>query len=103
MFEKLSAKLNEYQEANPESSVDYQLYSSDTTPLIIAIVTPLMKRIHKNVQQSGELIFVDATSNTEEHNLKVFLLCTANVSGTLPCGLIITSDEKESTLKLGMH
>ena len=31
MFEKLSAKLNEYQEPNPESSVDYQLHGGDTT------------------------------------------------------------------------
>ena len=103
MLEKLSAKLNDYQETNPDSSVDYQLYGGDNTPLIIAIVTPLMRRIHKYVRQSGELVFVDSTSNTEEHNLKVFLLCTANVAGALPCGLLITSDEKESTLKQGMY
>ncbi len=89
MLEKLSAKLNDYQEANPDSSVDYQLYGGDNTPLIIAIVTPLMRRIHKYVRQSGELVFVDSTSNTEEHYLKVFLLCTANVAGALPCGLLI--------------
>ncbi len=108
MLEKLSAKLNDYQEANPDSSVDYQLYGGDNTPLIIAIVTPLMRRIHKYVRQSGELVFVDSTSNTEEHYLKVFLLCTANVAGALPCGLLITSDEKESKqvegmLKQGMY
>ena len=68
-------------------------------PLIISVVTPLMKRVHKEVPQCGELVFVDATSNTDEHNLKVFLLCTHNVSGALPCGLVITSDEKESTVK----
>lgn len=27
-----------------------------------------MNRVHKKVQQSGEMVFVDATSNTEERN-----------------------------------
>ena len=47
------------------------------------------------------MVFVDATSNTEEHNLKVFLMCTNNVSGVLPLGILITSDEQERTLKQG--
>jgi hypothetical protein len=58
-----------------------------------------MKRVNKHIKQTGELVFVDATSNTEEHNLKVFLLCTHSVVGALPCALLITSDEKESMLK----
>jgi hypothetical protein len=64
-----------------------------------------MKRIHKHIEQSGELVFVDSTSNTEAHNLNIFLLCTHSVAGALPCGLLITSDEKESTLIKGftMH
>ena len=96
MKDKLSAKLDEYKGANQDASVEYQLYGGDNTPLIISIVTPLMKRIHKCVSQSGELMFVDSTSNTEEHNLKVFLLCTANVAGALPYGLMMTSDEKKA-------
>ena len=96
MLEKLSAKFDEFQETNPDASVDYQIYGGNNTPLVIAVVTPLMKRIHKYVPQSGELIFVDST-------LKVFLLCAANVAGALPCGLLITSDEKESALKQSMY
>ena len=64
-------------------------------------LSPLMKRVHKEVAQCGELVFVDSTSKTEEHNLKVFMMCTHSVAGALPCGLLITSDEKESTLKQG--
>jgi hypothetical protein len=40
-------------------------------------------------------------SNTEAHNLKAFLLCTYSVAGALPCGLLITTDGKESSLKQG--
>ena len=34
----------------------------------------------------------------EEHNLRVFILCTHSVAGALPLGLIVCSDEKTSTL-----
>jgi hypothetical protein len=69
MYEKLAEKIGEYNKEHPEASTHYQLYGGDETPLLIAIVTPLMKRVHQNIPQSGELLFVDATSNTEEHNL----------------------------------
>ena len=103
MFERLSERLQQYKKDNSEATTCYQMYEGDDTPLIIAIVTPLMNRVHKEVQQSGEMVFVDATSNTEEHNLKVFLMCTNNVSGALPLGILITSDEQERTLKQGFE
>ena len=99
MFVKLAEKLSEYTQANPEAAVNYQVYAGDNVPLIVAIVTALVKRVHNNIEQAAELIFVDATSNAEAHNLKIFLMCTHSVAGALPLGLPITSDEKESTLK----
>lgn len=101
MFEKLEEKLQDYKKSHPGATVNHQLYEGDETPLIIAIVSPLMKRVHKEIPQCGELVFIDSTSNTEEHNLKVFMMCTQSVAGALPCGILITSDEKESTLKQG--
>ena len=73
MFKELVDCLDACKEANPEANTAYQLYGCDGCPLTVAIVTPLMKHVHQYVQQSGELIFVDSTSNTEDHNLKVFL------------------------------
>ena len=55
MYEKLAEKIGEYNKEHPEASTDYQLYGGDETPLLIAIVTPLMKRVHQNIPQSGEL------------------------------------------------
>ena len=102
MFEKLDDKLKDYKKSHPDATVNRQLYEGDETPLIIAIVSPpLMKRVHKEVPQCGELVFVDSTSYTGEHSLKVFMMCTHSVAGALPCGILITSDEKESTLKQG--
>ena len=34
----------------------------------------------------------------DEHNLRVFVMCTLSVAGALPLGIIITSDEKTETL-----
>ena len=47
---------------------------------------------------SAEMCFVDASSNMDEHNLKVFVMCTLSVAGALPLALLITSDEKTETL-----
>ena len=33
-------------------------------------------------------MFIDATSNLDENNLKFFLLCTHSVAGALPLGNI---------------
>ena len=88
-FVKLGEKLSEYTQNNPEATVNYRMYAGDSIPLVVTIVTPLMKRVHKDIKQAAELVFVDATSNTEAHNLKVFLLCTHCVAGVLPCGLLI--------------
>lgn len=76
MYVRLAERLVQYQADNPEATTSHQIYEGHGKPLKIAIVTPLMNRVHKEVQQSGELVFVDATSNTEEHNLKVFVMCT---------------------------
>ena len=34
----------------------------------------------------------------DEHNLRIFLLCTHSVAGALPLGIVITSDEQFDTL-----
>ena len=108
MFDKLKETLEDYKRSNLDV---YQLYGGESlptlrgesVPLLGSIITPLMKRFHRYVKQSGELVFINATSNTEEHNLKVFVLCTHSVAGAFPCGILITSDEKESALKSGFE
>ena len=52
MFSKLVEKLEEYKTENPEATVSHQMYKGDQRPLIIAIVSPLLKRVHKEVLQA---------------------------------------------------
>ena len=99
MFPKLVEELNVYQNKNPDAKVKIQMHT-DSTDLIIAIVTPLMKRVHEHHPQSKELVFVDSTGNCESHNLKIFLMCTHSTVTALPLGLVVVQNEQESTLKL---
>ena len=53
MFENLEEKISEYQIRHPESAVELQRYEEteeSVTPLILVIVTPLMKRVHLMVR-----------------------------------------------------
>ena len=105
MLEILVEKLRGNEEENPDATIKHQLYERDDRPLVIASVTPFVKRVHKEISQYGERVYVDSTSNTEEHSLKVFVLRTHSVVGALSCacGILITSHEQESTLKKGFE
>ncbi|XP_066917456.1 uncharacterized protein [Clytia hemisphaerica] len=99
MFEKLEERINQFEENMDGIKVAYQLYNEDeNSALILAILTPLMIRVHRMVRESSEIVFIDSTSNLDEHNLRFFLLVTHSVAGALPLGIIITSDEREETI-----
>ena len=46
---------------------------------------------------------MDSSSNMEELNLRVFLLCTHSVAGALPLGILIISDERTESLVQGFQ
>ena len=75
MFECLEEKVESFNLAN-NSLGGKILYSTvprkDELSFRIAIVTPLMARVHRHIKHAGELVFLDATSNVDEHNLKLF-------------------------------
>ena len=100
LFDKLEMEILSYNEANSSNGgqAKLQIYqndsiSSDDTdtesevdskpqkkkrrrlqPMIIAICTPLMCRVHQNVQQSGEMFFCDATSFLDRFNTSFLLV-----------------------------
>ncbi|XP_028413943.1 uncharacterized protein LOC114536797 [Dendronephthya gigantea] len=100
MFSALEKRIQCLQQKNLEYSLKYQKFDEEINqPFILAIVTPLMKRVHKLVPHSKDLGFLDSSSNMEEYNLRVFVMVTHSVCGALPLGIFITSDETEQTLK----
>ncbi len=72
-------------------------------PMIIAICTPLMSRVHESIQQAGEMIFCESTSTLDRFNTSMFVLSTSHSAGGLPLGVVITSDEQEETIQQGLE
>ena len=48
---------------------------------MVAICTPLMKRVHEHMQESGELMFVDSFGDLDRKGYRVFLLMTHSMAG----------------------
>ena len=71
-------------------------------PLILAICTPLMSRVHQHIYQSKELVFVDASSSFEDYNNPLFVMSTSSAAGGLPLGIVITSAESTDVIHNGM-
>tara|TARA_B110000881_G_scaffold93064_1_gene81633 strand:+ start:432 stop:1049 length:618 start_codon:yes stop_codon:yes gene_type:complete len=71
---------------------------TDDKQVVMAICTPLMQRVHTLHKYSGEMCFIDASSNMDRHNCKVFLLLTHSCVGGLPIGVLITTSETHQTI-----
>ena len=69
----------------------------------IAIVDPFMRRVHETVPQSGEMVLIDATSNLDRQDSKLFHLVCPSVIGALPVGVIITTREDTDTVRFGLE
>ena len=71
-------------------------------PMVVAICTPLMSRVHQYIQQAGEMLFCNSTT-LDRFNTSLFVLSTSHACGGLPLGAIITSDEQEETITQGLE
>ena len=72
-------------------------------PMILTICTPLMSRVHQHIRQASQMVFCDSTSSLDRFNTSLFILSTSYPTGGLPLAAMITSDEKESTIKQGLE
>ena len=71
-------------------------------PLILAICTPLMSRVHHYILQSKELVFIDASSSFEDFNNPLFVMSTSSAAGGLPLGIVVVSAESADVIHKGM-
>ena len=62
-----------------------------------------MRRVHKLIPQSGELVLIDATNNLDRNDSKLFHLMCPSVIGALPVPVIITTQEDSETIKFGLE
>ena len=100
MFKKLNKLIKDYNKTNSihGGSCCLQEYTSgnEEKPLILAIVTPLMSRVH-SLPQASEMAFLNASSSLDRYNNRVFFLCTHHPTGSLPLAVWISSDGSSDT------
>ena len=72
--------------------------TTDDVQTVVAMCTPLMRRVHRLWNCSRHLMFIDSSRSMGRHNCRAFLLLTYSPAGTLPLGVVITSSESESAL-----
>lgn len=88
--------------APPRKKLKYQTFKKEI-PMSVVICTPLMARVHEQVPQAAEMMYVDSSSSMDRYNLSVFLLSTSHSGGALPLGAMIVSDESTPLYKTAFH
>ena len=71
--------------------------------LIISVCTPMMRRVHKYIKHSGEMLFCDASGNLDRNQCRVLVLLTHSAVGGLPLGVLIVTSESEKTLHAALE
>lgn len=87
----------------PKKKAKVKKYQQKHRPMVMAICTPLMARAHENILQAEEMVFIDATSSLDRYNSSVFIVSTSTPTSGIPLGVIISSDETESTIHRGLE
>ena len=110
MFEILEEKVQAYKKENEDGGrAHIQRYvkqhekastwlSDGRQPLVLAICTPIMARAHQMLRQSGELVYIVATSSLDRYNCPTFMISTCTPAGGIPLGVVITSGEDQATI-----
>ena len=78
-----------------------KIRQTDNGETIIAICDNFSRRVHQHLPQAGDIVLVDATSNLDRHDTKLFHIICPSPAGGLPLGTILTSKEDENTVKAG--
>ena len=74
-----------------DSEVYAKVAQTEGGDACIAICDAFQRRVHKMVPQSGELMMMDATSNVDRSDTKIFhLMCPSSAGGTSLATLITT-------------
>ena len=99
MVSDLSRNVSKYNEEFGEECI--KLAFHDEKP-VVAICTPLMKRVHQLWRYSSEMAFIDSSGGMDRSNSRVFLLLTHSPVGGLPLGVFVTTSESEAAVKCGL-
>ncbi|XP_041476647.1 uncharacterized protein LOC121424873 isoform X1 [Lytechinus variegatus] len=100
MLNSLRERINQF---NAEAGSTCMAMDVNDNQLVVAICTPLMKRVHEELKHSGELVFMDASSNMDRHGCNIFLMLTHSCIGGIPLGVLVTTSESEVVIKAALQ
>ena len=93
--------LDKYKTQNPDLSIEYDI--QDDGSFCILLLTPFMRRVHEEIREAGEIVFVDATSNCDGLNTNVVPILCASPAGALPLGFLFLSSQEECMFTKGTY
>ena len=95
-FRLAEEKVEKYNEKMGDEFA--KVVQKDSGEFMIVVCDSLSRRVSEYVPQSGDILFMDATSNIDRGDSKFFRLITPSPAGGLPVGYMILSSEKEEII-----
>ena len=80
-----------------------RIAQSEEGETAVVIVDPFMYRVHQTMPQSGDIVMVDATSNLDRNDSKLFHIVCPSPIGALPLADIIVTREDLITLNFAFN
>ena len=90
-------RIDAYNEKNGKELA--KIDKTEDGDVMVAICDEFSQRVHENVPQAGDIVLVDATSNLDRHDTKLFHFICPTPAGGLPLGSIITTREDGETIE----
>lgn len=99
-FRELEQTLDKYNKE--KGDVCAALCRTPGNELVVAVCTPLMKRVHARLRESSETVFVESSENggRKQH---LFLLLAHSSVGALPLGALITTSAAQEALSAAVQ
>lgn len=83
MFQDLEQSLETYNKE--QGDVCARMCKTTDNQVVIAICTPLMKRVHARLRESGEMVFVDSSGNCDRHNHRLAFSYSSPIPQLVVC------------------
>lgn len=94
----MSSAIKKYAMENPTSKIELEVSENGFTAVL---VTEFMLRVHKELKEAGDMVFVDTTCHRNQVNTVVTSLLCAGPAGAAPLGVIFTSSQEEGSYVAG--
>ncbi|CAN9515705.1 unnamed protein product [Ophioblennius macclurei] len=101
MLVNIRDQLNQHNMLQGDTSA--KMEKTEDGHVAIAICTPVMRRTHTKLKESGELIFVGSFGSNERQNQCMFLILTYSPAGPLPLGVFITTSKTQTAVTFGLQ